>query len=127
MKVLSYAALLSISILSMSAQAFYLSPATGEQGLVSFNVRGSCEMTIQPDLAVIAGGITGSGLKPTDAVHQLVKQLAAVADYVQSQHGHLSLLERVRLLKNPDGGNGANEDDQPAEVMQHFHVELPPD
>jgi hypothetical protein len=81
---------------------------------------------IQPDVAVIAGGVTGKALKLSEAARQLEKQLAAMGDYIQGQHGRLVIMERVRTLKTPRPISTGNEDnDQPAEVMQRIHVELP--
>ncbi|HEY6306583.1 MAG TPA: hypothetical protein VI488_09030, partial [Candidatus Angelobacter sp.] len=67
---------------------------------------------------------------PTDAARQLDKLLSVLNDYVQGQHGRLVLLERVRTLKVPrSNASGSNheENDQPAEVIQHIHIELSPE
>ena len=66
-----------------------------------FQMGGACEMEISPDKAAIVGGVSSSGLKPTDVAEQLDKKLALIKSYVNEKHGELQLLERVRTLKNP--------------------------
>ena len=118
--------LLALCAFPAAGQKTYTGISASDKPIAMYSLNGSCTAVIQPDIAVIAGGISAGGLKPTDAVRQLEKQLAAVSDYVQSQHGHLVLMERVRSLRSPGTGNGGNDDNEaPAEIVQRIHVELP--
>jgi hypothetical protein len=85
---------------------------------------GSCTGEIAPSMAVIAGGVAIQGLKPLDTSADLDKQMAAIAKYVEENHGKLILLERVRTVKNPPP-NGSSDTAQPFEISQRLHVELP--
>jgi hypothetical protein len=85
---------------------------------------GSCTGEIAPSMAIIAGGVAVQGLKPLDTSADLDKQVAAIAKYVEENHGKLILLERVRTLKNPPP-NGSSDTAQPFEIIQRLHVELP--
>jgi hypothetical protein len=85
---------------------------------------GFCTGEIAPSMAVIAGGVAVQGLKPLDTSADLDKQMAAIAKYVEENHGKLILLERVRTLKNPPP-NGSSDTAQPFEIIQRLHVELP--
>ncbi len=85
---------------------------------------GSCTGEIAPSAAIIAGGVAVQGLKPLDTSAGLDKQMAAIAKYVEENHGKLILLERVRTLKNP-APNGSSDTAQPFEIVQRLHVELP--
>lgn len=84
---------------------------------------GSCTGEIVPSMAVIAGGVAVQGLKPLDTSADLDKQMAAIAKYVEENHGKLILLERVRTLKNP-APYGSSDPGQPFEIIQRLHVEL---
>ena len=84
---------------------------------------GSCTGEIAPSMAVIAGGVAVQGLKPLDTSADLDKQMAAIAKYVEENHGKLILLERVRTLKNP-APYGSSDPGQPFEIIQRLHVEL---
>jgi hypothetical protein len=78
---------------------------------------------MSPDQAVVVGGVSSSALKPTDAINQLEKQLAAMKDYVTQQHGDVQLLERVRTLKTPQPGR--EDTDLPFQVVQRLQVTFP--
>jgi hypothetical protein len=84
---------------------------------------GSCTGEIAPSMAIIAGGVAVQGLKPLDTSADLDKQMAAIAKYVEENHGKLILLERVRTLKNP-APYGSSDPGQPFEIIQRLHVEL---
>jgi type IV secretory pathway VirB2 component (pilin) len=94
------------------------------RGSLPAQLFGSCTGEIAPSLAIIAGGVAVQGLKPLDASADLDKQMAAVAKYVEENHGKLILLERVRTLKNP-APYGSSDPGQPFEIVQRLHVELP--
>jgi hypothetical protein len=85
---------------------------------------GSCTGEIAPSIAIIAGGVAVQGLKPLDTSADLEKQMAAIAKYVDENHGKLILLERVRTVKNP-APYGSSDPGQPFEIIQRLHVELP--
>jgi len=82
-------------------------------------------MELSPDRAVILGGVSSAGLKPSDAVDQLDKELALMKSYVAEKHGELQLMERVRTLKTPQPGR--EESDPPYQVVQRLQVALPAD
>jgi hypothetical protein len=127
-RTISLVVLLACSATSALGQLTYASPSG--KPVASYHLHASCDAVVQPDMAVIAGGVTGKGLKPSDAVRQLEKQLEVMSNYVQGQHGRLVLMERVRALKAPRANansSGSEENDQPAEVIQHIHVELSPE
>jgi hypothetical protein len=96
----------------------------GHRGFLPAQLFGSCTGEIAPSLAIIAGGVAVQGLKPLDASADLDKQMAAIAKYVEENHGKLILLERVRTLKNP-APHGSSDPGQPFEIVQRLHVELP--
>ena len=79
---------------------------------------------LAPSVAIIAGGVAVQGLKPLDTSADLDKQMAAIAKYVEENHGKLILLECVRTVKNPPP-NGSSDTAQPLEIIQRLHVELP--
>ena len=85
---------------------------------------GSCTGEIAPSMAIIAGGVAVQGLKPLDTSADLDRQMAAIAKYVDENHGNLILLERVRTVKNP-APYGSSDPGQPFEIIQRLHVELP--
>jgi len=94
------------------------------RGSIPAQLFGSCTGEIAPSIAIIAGGVAVQGLKPLDTSADLDKQMAAIAKYVEENHGKLILLERVRTLKNPPP-NGSTDTAQPFEIIQRLHVELP--
>ncbi len=93
------------------------------RGSLPAQLFGSCTGEIAPSMAVIAGGVAVQGLKPLDTSADLDKQMAAIAKYVEENHGKLILLERVRTLKNP-APYGSSDPGQPFEIIQRLHVEL---
>jgi hypothetical protein len=94
------------------------------RGSIPAQLFGSCTGEIAPSMAIIAGGVAVQGLKPLDTSADLDKQMAAIAKYVEENHGKLILLERVRTLKNP-APYGSSDPGQPFEIIQRLHVELP--
>src|SRR6266481_4860398 len=94
------------------------------RGSLPAQLFGSCTGEIAPSRAIIAGGVAVQGLKPLDTSADLDKQMAAIAKYVEENHGKLILLERVRTVKNPPP-NGSSDPGQPFEIVQRLHVELP--
>ncbi|HEY1924306.1 MAG TPA: SIMPL domain-containing protein [Candidatus Acidoferrum sp.] len=94
------------------------------RGSLPVQLFGSCAGEIAPSMAIIAGGVAVQGLKPLDTSADLEKQMAAIAKYVEENHGKLILLERVRTLKNP-APYGSSDPGQPFEIIQRLHVELP--
>jgi len=91
-----------------------------------FQLTGSCTAEIAPDKAFIVGGVSSSAVEPEDAAAQLDKQLAAIRSYVEDNHGHLELMERVRTLKNPSQQPNRNADNEPPfEVVQRLQADFP--
>jgi hypothetical protein len=86
----------------------------------SFQITATCSTEVSPDTAVIVGGVSSSALKPNDAVAQLDKQLALIANYVGEKHGELQMMERVRTLKNPQPGKADLE--PPVQIVQRLHA-----
>ena len=110
-----------------------MTPAVGVPGLtatrllprgIPAQLTGTCTGEVAPSLAIIAGGVAVQGLKPLDTSADLEKQMAAIAKYIDENHGKLILLERVRTLKNP-APHGSSDTGQPFEIVQRLHVELP--
>lgn len=89
-----------------------------------FQLNGNCTAAIAPDKAFIIGGVSSSAVQPEDAIAQLDKQLAAMRSYVDENHGHLELLERVRTLKNPPPQNRVD-NEPPFEVAQRLQADFP--
>jgi len=48
-----------------------------------FQLNGACGSEVQPDVAVIAGGIAVAGLKPTETTAELDKQLELIRSIVK--------------------------------------------
>jgi uncharacterized coiled-coil protein SlyX len=90
-----------------------------------FQLTGTCSATIAPDRAFIVGGVSSSAVQPEDAIAQLDKQLAAMRTYVDDNHGHLELLERVRTLKNPSQQPNRSDTEPPFEVVQRMQADFP--
>jgi uncharacterized protein YggE len=90
-----------------------------------FQLTGSCSAQIAPDRAFIIGGVSSSAVQPEDAVAQLDKQLAAMRAYIDQNHGHLELLERVRSLKNPPQQPGREDNEPPFQVVQRLQADFP--
>jgi hypothetical protein len=86
---------------------------------------GGCTMKLSPDRALIAGGVSSSALKPSDAVDQLEKELGLMKNFVAEKHGELRLMERVRTVKNPQPGRTDTE--APFQVVQRIQVTIPAD
>jgi len=62
-----------------------------------------------------------AALKPTEAAAQLDKQLDAIRQFVEEQHGQLQLLERARTVKNPPL-NGPESHDPPFQEVQRLEA-----
>jgi len=86
---------------------------------------GVCALKLSPDSALIAGGVSSSALKPSDAVDQLEKELGLMKNFVAEKHGELHLMERVRTIKNPQPGRTDTE--APFQVVQRIQVTIPAD
>lgn len=89
-------------------------------------VTGDCEAELKPDLAVIAGGVAVTTLKPTDAANQLDKQLDLIRGYVQQNQGKLKDLERVRMIHSEGSFNGQTRDPS-FQLVQRFRAEFAAD
>jgi hypothetical protein len=89
-------------------------------------ITGDCEADLKPDLAVIAGGLAVTALKPTDAANQLDKQLDLIRSYVQQNQGKLVDLERVRMIHTEGSFNGQPRDPS-FQLAQRFRAEFAAD
>jgi uncharacterized protein YggE len=129
--------LLSVALISLAACVCTAAPAQKMPATASvplqeigympqqlFQLSGTCTGEMAPDKAVMIGGVSSGALKPTDAIDQLDKQLAAIRTYVESNHGHLELLERVRTLKNPPQ-QGREDTEPPFLVVQRLQADFP--
>lgn len=94
-------------------------------GPMYFELTGTCSSGVQPTTAVVVGGVAAEGLKPVEVAQQLDKQLDLIRNYVESNHGHLLLFERIRTLKSPPPNRTISE--QPYEVIQRLQAEFPAD
>jgi len=92
-------------------------------GPMYFELTATCSAEVLPTTAVVVGGVAAEGLKPVEVGQQLDKQLELMRNYVESNHGHLLLLERVRTLKSPPPNRAMSE--QPYEVVQRLQAEFP--
>jgi uncharacterized protein YggE len=90
-----------------------------------FQLTGSCNAEVAPDRAFIIGGVASSAVQPEDAIAQLDKQLAAIRAYIEDNHGHLELMERVRTLKNPPQQSNRVDTEPPFEVVQRLQADFP--
>jgi hypothetical protein len=86
-------------------------------------ITGDCEAELKPDLAVIAGGVAVTALKPSDAANQLDKQLDLIRRYVQQNQGKLMDLERVRMIHTEGSFNGQPRDPS-FQLAQRFRAEF---
>lgn len=100
-------------------------PGQGWMPSQIFQLTGSCTAEVAPDRAFIVGGVASSAVQPEDAVAQLDKQLAAIRAYVDDNHGHLELMERVRSLKNPSQQPNRADNEPPFEVVQRLQADFP--
>jgi hypothetical protein len=89
-------------------------------------ITGDCEAELKPDLAVIAGGVAATALKPTEAANQLDKQLDLIRNYVQQNQGKLKDLERVRMIHTEGSFNGQPRDPS-FQLAQRFRAEFAAD
>lgn len=88
-------------------------------------VVGDCTGEARPDRVVIAGAMTAEGLKPVEAQVQLDRQLAELKSYVDTEDGHLKLMERVRAA-GAMGRPGSNRyQTLPFLAMQRLEIEFP--
>jgi hypothetical protein len=89
-------------------------------------ITGDCDAELKPDVAVIAGGVAVTALKPTDAANQLDKQLDLIRSYVQQNQGSLRDLERVRMVHTEGSLNGQPRDPS-FQLAQRFRAEFAAD
>ena len=74
-------------------------------------ISGACRATIRPDRAVIVGGMSASGLKPTETSMRLDRQLDALKALADEENATLRLVERVRAARS--AGSRSRRGDQP--------------
>jgi hypothetical protein len=89
-------------------------------------ITGDCEAELKPDLAVIAGGVAVTALKPTEAANQLDKQLDLIRSYIQQSQGKLKDLERVRMI-HTEGSFSGQPRDPSFQLAQRFRAEFATD
>ena len=90
------------------------------------NITGECEAELRPAKAVVSGGVAVSALKPSSAVDQLDKQMVLIRDYVRENQGHLTELERVRMVHTEGSVNGQPRDPS-YQLAQRIRAEFPVD
>lgn len=90
-----------------------------------FRLQGSCETNLQPDTAVIVGGVAVMAVKPIAAAEQLDKQLELIKQYVAEKQGRLELMERVRSVKIPNPNSNMPENEGPFQLVQRLVASFP--
>lgn len=94
------------------------------------SLSGHCSGRLEPDRAMISGGISAESLKPTQAHAAIDKRLGAMGEYVAQVGGRLVTGERLRAVRNPPSSSSRAEvADQPKPfvAVQRVDVELPVD
>lgn len=87
---------------------------------------GTCSLEISPDRALIEGGVSAEGLKPSDTVEELNREIEAIRTAVAEAGGTLRLNEVVRAVRpRPDRGSEPKFLPLPFLVAQRLRVELP--
>lgn len=85
-----------------------------------------CQVEIQPDRALIVGGVTVEGLKPLEVKAQLDKQLAAMEKYVEEQGGELRRLDLIRAVRESrHEQRGTVLEETPFILLQQLEIEFP--
>ncbi len=90
-----------------------------------YSFSGSCNATAQPDLALIVGGVSAQGLKPTAVKTQLEKQLAELERYATQVGGKLRKLETLRVIRPTGNPSDHAEQRTPFSMVQRVQFELP--
>ena len=85
-------------------------------------ITGACRATIRPDRAVIVGGMSASGIKPTETAARLDRQLDVLKALADEENATLRLVERVRAARSPRS-RARDQQVEPYVVMQRIELE----
>ena len=103
------------------AAAAALSPYT-RQALYQ-PITGACRATLRPDRAVIVGGMSASGIKPTETAARLDRQLDVLKALADEENATLRLVERVRAAR-PSSSRSRGQTSEPYVVVQRIELEI---
>jgi hypothetical protein len=109
--------------IAIAAAASALAPWLSGQILsVPPETSASCSLDLRPAKVVILGGVSASGLKPTDVAAQLDRQMEVFERTVQNAQGVLVRLERVRSITTARSSNDART--SALEMVQRVRAEF---
>ena len=88
-------------------------------------ISGTCVATIRPDRAVIVGGMSASGIKPTETAMRLDRQLDVLRAVADEENASLRLVERIRAARSssPRSRRGEQLEQEPYVVVQRIELE----
>ena len=88
-------------------------------------ISGTCRATIRPDRAVIVGGMSASGIKPTETAMRLDRQLDVLRAVADEENATLRLVERVRAARSSSSRSrrGEQQEPEPYVVVQRIELE----
>ncbi len=88
-------------------------------------ISGACRATIRPDRAVIVGGISASGIKPTETSMRLNRQIDVLQTLADEEVATLHLVERIRAARPSSSRSrrGGQPDQDPYVVVQRIELE----
>ncbi len=93
---------------------------------VNHYINGTCNITLRPDKAVIAGGMSVESVMPGEAREKLDTQVEVLKAYVEKQGGQYVPLERVRAVNPAQGGrHGEMAEAMPFLSIQRMELEFP--
>ena len=85
---------------------------------------GTCRATIRPDRAVIVGGMSASGIKPTETSMRLDRQLDVLKALADEENATLRLVERVRAARPSSSRSRRGEQPEPEPYVVVQRIEL---
>ncbi len=85
-------------------------------------INGACRAILRPDRAVIVGGMSASGIKPTETAARLDRQLDVLKALADEENATLRLVERVRAARSPRS-RSRDQAVEPYVVVQRIELE----
>lgn len=83
-----------------------------------------CTESFTPDRVVVAGGISAETISPKDGAARIDKITGALRTYVGQHGGNLTLLDRLRAARNPEGSRDGAQS-MPFLQLQRFEADFP--
>ncbi len=94
-----------LALLVLGSSQALAAPAAVDDGIghllraVNQPMTATCEAEWRPERAILAGGVSASALKPTEARATLERQLDAIRAFAAERRATLRLLERTRAVR----------------------------